>query len=125
MDGVRLCYQGSRFHRIIAPEFLIQGGDIINSDGTGKSTIIHLTTFCLNGRCAVRHIPNEPLLGGDSIYGGCFEDENLGWNEMKERGLVCMANCGPNTNTSQFFITVSGIYRRKMDVLLTCRFVAM
>lgn len=51
----------------------------------------------------------ESYLGGCSIYGGQFEDENLGWNDMQQSGLVCMANRGPatNSNGSQFFITVS------------------
>lgn len=65
---------------MISPEFLIQGGDILNNDGTG----------------------------GESIYGGCFGDENVGWNEMTEGGLLCMANHAQEENTlaSQFFITL-------------------
>ncbi|KAJ9669822.1 peptidyl-prolyl cis-trans isomerase cpr6 [Coniosporium apollinis] len=61
----------SPFHRII-DEFMIQGGDITKGDGTG----------------------------GDSIYGGEFEDENIGWREIDTAGLVCMANRGKNTNSS-------------------------
>lgn len=51
----------------------------------------------------------ESYSGGSSIYGGQFDDENLGWNDMQQAGLVCMANRGPGTssNGSQFFITVS------------------
>lgn len=67
-----LSYALSPFHRII-DEFMVQGGDITRGDGTG----------------------------GDSIYGGEFEDENLGWREMDAPGLVCMANRGKSTNTSQ------------------------
>ncbi|KAL8651771.1 MAG: hypothetical protein Q9226_004558 [Calogaya cf. arnoldii] len=73
-----LTYKGSRFHRII-DEFMIQGGDITASNGTG----------------------------GMSIYGPVFEDENIGWREIDAVGLVCMANRGKGTNNSQFFITLA------------------
>ncbi|KAK9460230.1 cyclophilin-like domain-containing protein [Lipomyces oligophaga] len=72
-------YQGSSFHRVVVnPDYIIQGGDITNGDGTG----------------------------GISIYGEFFADEKLGWRPIDERGLVCMANKGPDTNSSQFFITL-------------------
>ncbi|KAL8900980.1 MAG: hypothetical protein Q9192_000803 [Flavoplaca navasiana] len=73
-----LTYKGSPFHRIVN-EFMIQGGDITAGNGTG----------------------------GMSIYGPVFEDENIGWREIDAVGLVCMANRGKGTNSSQFFITLA------------------
>lgn len=70
-----LHYKGCAFHRVIK-DFMIQGGDFTNGDGTG----------------------------GESIYGEKFADENFTVKHIKG-GLLSMANAGPGTNGSQFFIT--------------------
>ncbi|KAI4890936.1 hypothetical protein NFI96_033192 [Prochilodus magdalenae] len=74
---LELCYKGSLFHRVV-PNGWVQGGDITPA---GKGN------------------------GGESIYGPTFEDESFAMSHNK-RGILGMANQGPHSNGSQFYITL-------------------
>jgi peptidyl-prolyl cis-trans isomerase-like 1 len=70
-------YDGCRVHRLV-PGFILQSGD---PTGTGR--------------------------GGESVYGGAFEDETSRELKHTGAGILSMANAGPHTNRSQFFITLA------------------
>jgi len=73
-SGKRLHYRKSMMHRVV-PDFIIQGGDFMKANGTG----------------------------GESIYGEKMDDENFNLTH-DTKGIVSMANAGPHTSNSQFFI---------------------
>lgn len=92
-------YKGSKFHRVIK-DFMIQGGDFTRGDGV---------TFGPYYRCFVHFCKWQVFLsiagtGGKSIYGDSFDDENFILQHYGA-GWLSMANSGPDTNGSQFFIT--------------------
>jgi len=78
-SGRPMHYKGSKVHRLLK-DFILQGGDFVMGNGTG----------------------------GESVYGKPFKDDKGGLKvKVDRRGLLCMGNSGKNSNTSQFFITLS------------------
>eukprot|EP00316_Scyphosphaera_apsteinii_P001106 CAMPEP_0119309978 /NCGR_PEP_ID=MMETSP1333-20130426/17629_1 /TAXON_ID=418940 /ORGANISM="Scyphosphaera apsteinii, Strain RCC1455" /LENGTH=542 /DNA_ID=CAMNT_0007314081 /DNA_START=23 /DNA_END=1651 /DNA_ORIENTATION=+ len=80
VSGLPLHFKGNVFHRVIKG-FMVQAGDITRNNGTG----------------------------GVSIYGGSFSDESFS-RKHDHAGLLSMANCGRDSNTSQFFITTAAAH---------------
>ncbi|RDX45820.1 hypothetical protein OH76DRAFT_1407598 [Lentinus brumalis] len=74
----KLHYLDSPMHRIVKG-FVAQGGDVTRGDGSG----------------------------GESIYGGKFNDDKIGLKKKFARGTLAMANSGKNTNSSQFFVVLT------------------
>ncbi|OSD00533.1 hypothetical protein PYCCODRAFT_1437399 [Trametes coccinea BRFM310] len=74
----KLYYLGCPVHRIVKG-FVAQGGDVTRGDGSG----------------------------GESIYGGKFNDDKAGLKKKARRGSLAMANSGKNTNSSQFFVVLT------------------
>jgi peptidylprolyl isomerase len=78
LSGRPLCYKGTSVHRIV-PDFFLQGGDFTHGSG----------------------------VGGESIYGGTFEDETFEVNHNRPH-MLTMSNCGErDCNGSQFLVTLS------------------
>ncbi|KAJ3319001.1 hypothetical protein HDV06_006752 [Boothiomyces sp. JEL0866] len=77
-----LHYKNTPIHRIVK-DYIIQGGDVTRGDGSG----------------------------GESIYGGKFNDEKPGLNRKFEKASVGMANSGKNSNTSQFFFSMNDFHK--------------
>jgi len=80
---------------------MAQTGDPTN---TGEGECIGLCFHFPSSLCALT--PTLHTSGGDSIYGEPFKDEFHSRLKFNHRGLVAMANAGPNNNSSQFFITL-------------------
>ncbi|EMS61245.1 Peptidyl-prolyl cis-trans isomerase CYP20-3, chloroplastic [Triticum urartu] len=101
-------YKGCSFHRIIK-DFMIQGGDFQNNNGksgnflsSGKHCNAKIV-YKINVKVGRKAPYERQGTGGRSIYGECFDDENFTLKHVGP-GVLSMANAGPDTNGSQFFI---------------------
>ena len=100
--GVRLYYKGSTFHRII-PHFMIQGGDIVFGNGRGIDNIYDEPFADENFK--LKHTGPGKMATINSFFLGPFAKNLTLLCSSMCVGLLSMANAGPDTNGSQFFIT--------------------
>ena len=99
-SGVKMTYNKCILHRVVDDK-LIQGGDFVKGKRPCFCVPVHV--FCL-----IFHVPEGTGAYGESIYGGSFKDEPKGLKKVFDcEGLIAMANGGKNSNTSQFFFTLS------------------
>lgn len=117
-DGKAVGYKDCSFHRLIK-DFMIQAGDFVNNDGTGR--------ICIYG-----HSPESQKTEANIkqyTFGDKFDDESFHFKH-NQSGLLSMANSGPNTNGCQFFITCNNcewlngkhvVFGRVIEGLLTVR----
>ena len=100
-------YKGSTFHRVI-PNFMCQGGDFTRHNGTGGKSICEWCRTCCSNHKQHRRQANILLFPASNYHLNCkdgtkFNDENFTLKHTGP-GILSMANSGPNTNGSQFFL---------------------
>lgn len=111
-SGAKLHFKGCEFHRLI-PGYILQGGDVRARSWAGPETGVarappspcaHQPTVTVRAP-PVWQVVYGTGKGGDSIYGFRFRDERF-LRKHDRAGLVAMANVGPDTNSSQFYLTL-------------------